>query len=163
MPSYTLHVDATARPGDARALETAIVVKDGFSWGASFFHLFWFLANRLWLGALGLAAALIAVAAACAALHVGWGPAVLALVAIVFLFALEASSIRRWTLRRNGLSLRDAVIADDQASAEVKAFARWLAPTGSPGPAGPGGTTHAGAARQASGILGLFPEPERGR
>ena len=52
MAAYTLHLDAQARPGERAALERAVVLRDGFSWGALIFQPLWVLWHRLWLAAL---------------------------------------------------------------------------------------------------------------
>ena len=52
MTTYTLHVAADAAPGDAGTLERAVLVKDGFSWGAFVFSFLWFFCHRLWIAGL---------------------------------------------------------------------------------------------------------------
>ena len=47
--TYTLHVPASAEPGDAEALDKAELVRDGFAWGAFLFTFLWFFGHRLWL------------------------------------------------------------------------------------------------------------------
>ena len=43
-----------------------------------------------------------------------------------WLIGLEASSLRRWTLTRRGMPMRDTVIAASSEEAETRAFGRWL-------------------------------------
>jgi hypothetical protein len=170
MASYTLHVAAEAQPGDAQALRGAVVVKDGFSWGALLFQPLWLLWHRLWHGAALWLVAMLVVGGLCFWLQSGAAATVLAFAALALLFANEANAVRTWTLRRCGLPVRDAVLADDLPEAEAKAFSRWLASSSqaaaagaapAPGAAGPAGDRS--AAIKSAGILGLFPEPEPGQ
>ena len=73
MKTYTLHVAADAAPGDAGTLERAVLVKDGFSWGAFVFSFFWFFAHRLWIAGLIVLIAAAALGAALQLLRVGRG------------------------------------------------------------------------------------------
>src|ERR671913_35205 len=60
MKTYTLHLPARAAAGDAEAIERAVLVRDGFSWGAFFFSFLWFFVRRLWLAGLIVLAAIAA-------------------------------------------------------------------------------------------------------
>src|SRR4051794_32756279 len=76
MKTYTLHVAADAAPGDPGTLERAVLVKDGFSWGAFVFSFFWFFAHRLWIAGLIVLLAPAALGAALQVLRVGPGASV---------------------------------------------------------------------------------------
>jgi hypothetical protein len=170
MAVYTLHVPAGSVPGDPAALEEAVLVRDGFSWGAFIFQVFWCLYRRLWLAALVLLVLTVG-----ADLLMTWADlphGIIALVSllIVLLFAFEANDLRRRKLERLGMSLAGIVVASNKNEAEARAFALWLAgepprdlpsrsdagPNRSEPPRGPapGGTPP---------VLGLFPEPEGAR
>jgi hypothetical protein len=170
MATYTLHLPHDARPGDATALDRAEVVKDGFAWWALVFQLFWFLRHRLWLGALFFIVATGLLTAICAVLKVHPSAASIAEILLAIFFALEANSIRRWTLSRNGRPAIDAVIASREDEAEARLFSRWLArkpavvevrPFVTPQP--PATPAPAGTPLAPSPAVGLFPEPEGGR
>jgi len=126
MKTYTLHVDADATPGDAGTLDRAVLVKDGFSWGAFVFSFFWFFAHRLWIAGLIVLIAAGALGASLQLLRVGAGAGVSAAFLFAVLLGLEANSLRRWTLARSGRPAVDVVRAGDREEAETKAFARWL-------------------------------------
>ena len=126
MKTYTLHLPSDAVPGDAEALERAVLVRDGFSWGAFFFTALWFFAHRLWLAGLGILVLLVAFDLGLAALGVQPAAATLAHLLLSVLIGLEANSLRRWTLRRLGRPAVDVVAASDRDEAETKVFARWL-------------------------------------
>jgi hypothetical protein len=168
MKTYTLHVPADASPGDAGALDRAVLVRDGFSWGAFFFSFLWFFAHRLWLAGLIVLAAAAGLGIALQLLRVGSAATFWAVVLLAILVGLEAGSLRRWTLGRRGRPAVDVVAAKDREEAETKAFGRWLGEAGgsaqaaisaprpvSPAPAPP--------YRAPEPVIGLFPEAERPR
>ena len=161
MRSYTLHLPPEARPGEAEALDRAVIVPDGFSWPAFAYTVLWFLFHRLWIAALIVLAGLAALAVGGYALGLtraaGTGIALLASV----LNGFEASSLRRWTLARRGFALRDAVVARDSSEAEARLLARWLDPASLPPPPRP--PFPGGPVRRAEPVIGLFPAREGGR
>ena len=53
MTTYTFTCRRSA-PGHPAGLDGALLVKDGFSWGAFLFPFLWFFANRLWLAGLAV-------------------------------------------------------------------------------------------------------------
>lgn len=153
MRSYTLHPGPDAIPGAAHGLDRAQVVPDGFSWAAFAFSVAWFLFHRLWLAALIVAAGLALVALAGFALGLAPGAAFVITLLVSVLIGLEASSLRRWTLARNGRPARDAVQAGSLAEAEAKLINRWLDPRSLPPAPQRPAFTHA---REP--VIGLFPE-----
>ncbi|HVL74210.1 MAG TPA: DUF2628 domain-containing protein [Beijerinckiaceae bacterium] len=159
MKTYTLHVPRDAFPGDAEALEKAVLVRDGFVWPAFFFNFIWFFYFRLWLSGLLVLVLTIALWAGLIALGVRPAAVLLSHVLFSILIGLEANSLRRWTLSRRGRPAVDVVAASDLVDAETKIFSRWLQGTG-PGPAAARPRT---GYRPADPVLGLFPEAERRR
>src|SRR5919107_3477780 len=117
MITYTLHLPPDAQVGDPEALERAELVKDGFAWGAFFSTFLWFFYHRLWLAGLGVLLGLVALAVLFEVLDVPPFQATLAQILIQSLIALEASSLRRWTLRRHGRPAVDVVTASDRDEA----------------------------------------------
>ena len=160
MNTYTLHLPAGGLSQDARLLDGATVVKDGFIWGAFLFPVLWFVYRRLWLAALFmLIAAVLGVALLWAAGITGFW-ALLAIFLWRLLVGLEASSLWRWTLLRRNRPVAQAVFAASEEEAEKKAFAR-LVDTEEPRPvraAAAGMGTY-----RTEPVMGLFPEPERRR
>jgi len=164
MKTYTLHVAADLPPGDAAALDRAVLVKDGFSWAAFFFSFIWFFAHRLWIAGLIVLAAAVALGASLQLLRVGTGASFWAALLYAVLVGLEASSLRRWTLARSGRPAVDVVAAGDREEAETKAFARWLGDASSGSPAAPAWRAAASTPyRGQEPVIGLFPEAERTR
>lgn len=161
MRSYTFHLSADARPGEARHLDRAVLVPDGFVWPAFAFSVLWFLYHRLWIAAAIVLVGLLALGGAGFAL--GLRPFAMVLMSLLAacLIGLEASSLRRWTLARSGRPVRDAVVAPSLAEAEARALNRWLdagAATAASRPPFPGGPT-----RRIDPVIGLFPTPEGAR
>ncbi|HEX8167924.1 MAG TPA: DUF2628 domain-containing protein [Beijerinckiaceae bacterium] len=167
MKTYTLHVPADAPPGDAGALDRAVLVRDGFSWGAFVFSFLWFFAHRLWLAGLAVLIAAVGLGAVLQLLRVGPAATFWAEFLLAVLVGLEAGSLRRWTLRRRGRPAVDVVAARDREEAETKAFGRWLgeAPPAAPGwrPTLTAAAATAPAYRAPEPVIGLFPEAERPR
>ena len=160
--AYTLHVPASADPGDPEALDEAELVKDGFSWGAFLFTFLWFFWNRLWLAGIGVLIAVVGLPAALQALRVDNGPALLAELLLALLIGLEANNLKRWTLRRRKPAV-DVVIASDLEEAETKAFSRWLAGTGESRAFVARASMPVVPYRGAEPVIGLFPDTERAR
>lgn len=161
MRSYTLHLPAEARPGETEALDKAVLVPDGFSWPAFAFTAVWFLFHRLWIAALIVMAGLVLLALGGYALGLSRlaGTAITLLACV--LIGLEASSLRRWTLTRQGRPVRDVIVARDGADAEARLLARWIDPAGAPPPPRP--PFPGGPVRRAEPVIGLFPSREGAR
>jgi hypothetical protein len=159
MRSYTLHLPADARAGEAIGLDRAVLVRDGFSWLAFAFTVLWFVFHRLWIAALIVLVGLVAVAGAGIALGLPTGAGLIATLLAAWLIGLEASSLRRWTLARRGWPARDAVVAATPEEAEARALNRWLGTS----PAAPRAPFPSGPSRRAESVIGLFPAQEGAR
>jgi len=155
MAVFTVH-EPPLRPADpVPDPERALFVRDGFSLSAFLFGPLWMLWHRMWLvlaSYLVLAGGLLA-----ALLVVGASPS--AILATGFLIALlvglEASTLRRVTLRRRRFREVGLVGGNDREVAERRFFATWR-PEVAARPAAAGGPV---PVPQASAVVGLFPEP----
>jgi ABC-type Fe3+-siderophore transport system permease subunit len=163
MKTYTLHLRDGAVAGDPEALETALLVKDGFSFGAFAFSFLWFFAHRLWLAGLAVLAAAAGLAALLWLFGVGRGAGFAAELLLALLVGLEANSLRRWTLARHGRPAVDAVSAASRDEAEMKSFSRWLAGSQEVGAPARAATGAPAPYRAGEPVIGLFPETERVR
>jgi Protein of unknown function (DUF2628) len=160
--TYTLHVPASAEPGDAEALEKAELVRDGFSWGAFLFTFLWFFWHRLWLAGIAVLIAVVGLPLALRALGFGGFSAFAAEVLLSILIGLEANSLKRWTWSRRKPAV-DVVTASDRDEAEAKAFARWLDNPGERRTARALGAAPFASYRGSEPVIGLFPDVERPR
>jgi hypothetical protein len=160
MKTYTLHLPRDARPGDREAFDRAELVKDGFSWGAFFFTVFWFLWNRLWLAALGVFLLVLALGTALELLNVSPVAGTIASLLVQVLIGLEANSLKRWTLARRGRPVADVVSGGDADEAMLKALARLPTAPEHPRPAMPATPLPAGPYRGPEPVIGLFPDAE---
>lgn len=162
MKSYLLYAPQNAAPGDQKALESVVVLKDAFAWLAFLAPVLWFLYFRNWLAAFGATIVLVGVLVLARILAMAPDDLLLVLLALRLFVGLEANAIRGWTLRRRGLRLVDAIVAGTQDEAECILIRRWLANevgqdvVGHPAQIKPVRNT-------AVGVVGLFPEPEGGR
>ena len=164
MSVYTVH-EPPPRTADALAQpERFVFVRDGFSWWAFLLTPLWMIRHRLWLV---LASYVVGMAAFDIALHgIGASDFAIALAGMLIslLIGLEASTLRRFTLRRRRWSNVGIVSGDDLEDAERRFFDSWLRdgatrrsappvpPASAPPPPG-------SAAPATSGVVGLFPEP----
>jgi len=158
MSVYTVH-EPPPRTADASAdPERFVFVRDGFYWWAFLLTPFWMLRHRLWLV---LAIYLVVTAALDTAMHgVGASAVVIALVGglISLLLGFEASSLRRFTLRRRGWRNIGLVGGDSLEDAERRFFDSWVRNAPARGRAPPPAPAGSGAP-ETSGVIGLFPEP----
>lgn len=163
MKSFLLFAPQGAMPGDAGALENAVVVRDAFSWLAFLAPTLWFLYFRLWLAAL---LALLITPVVLALAHyapVGSGVVLMVLLAVRLFIGLEAGALRARSLRGRGYRLADAVVARNGAEAENLMFRRWLSQSADVSPTIVAAPPMQPERRAMAGIVGLFPEPEGGR
>lgn len=128
MAVYTFHLPRDAVRGDASALEQAVLVRDGFSWGALIFQVLWCLWNRLWLVALGFVLVSTAISVGLGRAGVSETAIGIAGVLLAILLGLEGGNLRRQALERRGFALRGVVVAPDRFEAERRAFSVWLSP-----------------------------------
>jgi hypothetical protein len=170
MSVYTVH-EAPARMSAPSAAERFIFVRDGFSWWAFLLAPLWMLWHRMWLILVGyvlicggIEAALVRFGASRTAIFVVG-------LLISLLVGLEASTLRRLTLRRRGWTHAGVVSGDDLEDAERRFFDAWLrqsrpaasaANAATPSPTS-GTPVAVPRVPQTPNVIGLFPEPGAGR
>jgi hypothetical protein len=167
MSVYTVH-EPPLRGADALAeAEHFVFVRDGFYWWAFLLTPFWMLRHRLWLV---LVIYLILVAGLDTALR-GVGASALVITTVGILISLligfEASTLRRFTLRRRDWKNIGIVSGDDLEDAERRFFDSWIraaaargaAPSSPPPPPSAQRAPPASHGTDTSGVIGLFPEP----
>ena len=170
MRVYTV-LEPPLRAADASAdPQRFVFVRDGFSLWAFLLTPFWMLWHRLWLALVLYLAASIGLETA---LHLlGGSDFLVAIVGILIslLVGLEAGTLRRFTLRRQGWQDVSVVGGNKAEEAELRFFTAWVQKgrVGQPPerhdavakatPAVPP-LTASPSSPEAPGIVGLFPEP----
>jgi len=144
--------------------ERIAFVPDRFTWSAFLLAPLWMLWHRLWIVLVGYVAASVALVLALHFAGVGAGARSFAIMLLSLLIGFEAANLRRWTLLLNGWREVGAVVGEDRESAERRFFDRYVslettremeaalaAPP--PPPVAP---------REATDVVGLFPQPGGG-
>ena len=156
--TYTFHIAPGADPEDHDATERALVVRDGFEWGAFLTPMLWFFSHRHWLAGIGAAVAVLGLAAILWLAGFGPGPIAVAELLFHLLIGFEGASIRRWLLARKGRPVADVVQAGSHEEAEVKGFTRWLAADGKAAAYAPAAVFP--MRHEPEPVIGLFPDLE---
>lgn len=125
MRIYTVHIDPLSVEDD----RGAVLLREGFSWPAAIFSVFWAIYHGLWDWALVLLAAGLGLSAAVAYSGLdalGAGAVELGFSALV---GAASNDWRRWALARRGYRLDDVVSGEDLAAAERRYFHRVPSPS----------------------------------
>jgi hypothetical protein len=168
MSVYTVHQSPERSAGPLPDAERIVFVRDGFSFWGFLCPPLWMLWHRMWLVLAGYVVVVAALEGPMAALG---ATAIAAFVVGLFvsvLVGLEASTLRRFTLRQRGWMNIGIVSGDDLEDAERRFFDVWLraaaAQRAAPAaPTAPAPQAQAAAAMprmpRAPDVIGLFPEP----
>jgi hypothetical protein len=108
MRIWTVH----HRPAITGKPVQTVMVREGFSWLAALFPLFWFLVKRLWL-----VAALYFALATLLGFLLPAAASPWVFVALQILAGFEARNLQRWTLERRGFRLMGVVQGRDEEGA----------------------------------------------
>jgi hypothetical protein len=162
MPVFTVHEPPLRATADLPDPERFVFVRDGVYVWAFFLTPLWLLWRGLWLVFLIYAVTAIAIENAMHYVGFGTGSVVLVQLLISLLVAVEAASLRRFSLARRGWKNIGIVSGDDLEDAERRFYDAWVrvAPTGRTElpPVPPESLPLI----QSHDIIGLFPEPEGG-
>jgi hypothetical protein len=162
---YTVHQPPERSADPLPEAERFLFVRDGFSFSAFLVAPLWMLWHRMWLVLGGYAIVVAALGLPMAA--VGASPTAIAVVALFLslLVGLEASTLRRLSLRRRGWTNVGIVSGEDLEDAERRFFDAWLRASASRRTAASAATpasltaTPVPRVPQAPAVIGLFPEP----
>ncbi len=158
MSVYTIQAPAGSF-GEAE-LEDSAFLREGFSWGAFFFAIFWLLWHRLW----ATAALWIIVCAGFTWLSfsiLSFGSFLLIALALHILLGLEANALLRRRYARHDYRLIGVISARSREVAERRFFSRVMPETPQT-PSAAGTPPAPPRQRHSDDVLGLFPEPETG-
>ena len=108
------------RPG--RSANEAVFIREGFSWAAAIFLVFWALWNRMWIVAAVLLACFAAVSVLGGYIAAGDDNLTIINAAIGLILGLEAEHLRGWSLRRAGYRETGLVQGNGIDEAELKFF-----------------------------------------
>jgi Protein of unknown function (DUF2628) len=117
---YTVHVRAWAASDD----RDAVFIREGFSWGAFFFSVIWALVHRMWLAAVVMLAASVALDIATDLLDLDIVTETAFAVALALIFGWEANDWRRRALERRGFVTAGIVAGRNRLEAEQRFFSR---------------------------------------
>ncbi|HTY66551.1 MAG TPA: DUF2628 domain-containing protein [Alphaproteobacteria bacterium] len=117
---YTVHV----RQWSASTDREAVFVREGFSCGAFFFSVLWALRYRMWLTAIFLFVASVALSLASDLLQVDPVTESALGVALALIIGWEANDWRRRSLARRGYVMAAVIAAENLLEAERRFFAR---------------------------------------
>jgi hypothetical protein len=136
MAIFTVHVPA-ASAGEAPPAEKIVFLRDGFSLSATLFGPFWLAWNRAWLGALGWALLLAAIAFAGHKLGLPQRTMALVGLALSVVLGFEGVRLVAWSLSRKGYSESSVVVGENVDDAEEIFFHNWRPATALPPPPPP--------------------------
>ncbi|MFY9589662.1 DUF2628 domain-containing protein [Rickettsia endosymbiont of Halotydeus destructor] len=95
------------------------IVREGFSWSALIFNIFWAFYHKMWL----IVAFVIIVNIIMATINLQ-GLVFISKLTIMLIFGFFASEMREYDLRRKNYRLRDVVFARSEIEAELKFLER---------------------------------------
>ena len=139
-------------------------VREGFHFWAMIFAPLWLLSHLLWLAFVGYLVLVPLLTFGTYWLTRSDDAATVVGFAVALLMGFEASTLRRWTLERNGWRNLGSVVADDIESAEQRFFESWVAGGGLAPVVAQVATQPAMPHAMASGsddVIGLFPGASR--
>lgn len=168
MATFTVLEPPPKKSEDSASPVRYAFVRDGFYFWALVFGPVWMLYHRMWLVFLMYVAGITGVHAALWAAGASGLVKFIVSVLIALLVAMEAGTLRRWSLRR--WTDHGIVVAYNREAAEHRFFDRWSdhgaavyspgAPRSTQGPSQASNqpASHGPASHQD--IIGLFPQPQ---
>ena len=116
MRLYTVHFHHRIIGAD----RDLVLIKEGFSWPAFFFSFLWALWHRLWLAALIVFAASLALGSLMVFINLDQASQTAASLGLSAIVGFVANDLRRWELERRGFAPCGFVSAKDREAAEQR-------------------------------------------
>jgi hypothetical protein len=162
MPVFTVHEPPLRATADLPDPERFVFVRDGVYVWAFLLTPLWMLWRGLWLVFVIYAVIAIAIEAAMHYAGFGTGSVILVQLLLSLLVAVEAASLRRFSLARRRWKNIGVVSGDDPEDAERRFYDAWVntAPAGRTEP--PPLPAETPPHTPSHDIIGLFPEPGGG-
>ena len=167
MAVYTVHQPPARHANPLPDAERIVFVRDGFSFWAFLVAPLWMLWHRMWLVLLGYVVIVAGIEVALSVFGASSTATSVVGLFISLLIGLEASTLRRLSLRRRGFRNVGIVSGVDREDAERRFFGAWMAdsrsgrmaaaPPPSPPPPVPAASSAHGSHNPD--VIGLFPQP----
>jgi hypothetical protein len=163
MAVYTVHQPPLKRYEAAPDPERFAFVRDGFSFWAFLLGPLWMLRHRMWLVLVGYIIVVVAMVVALRLIGASSNSAAFAFFMLQLLVALEASTLRRFTLGRRRWRSVGTIVGGDRDAAEQRFFDAWVRGD-TLAPIDPAARPFMSAPIQrsptpAQDVIGLFPQP----
>jgi hypothetical protein len=165
MSVYTVHEPPVRAADPLPEAERIVFVRDGFSFWAFLLAPLWMLWHRMWLVLAGYVVLVAALEALLAAFGASSNAVAVVGLLLSLLIGLEASTLRRFSLRLRGWTNVGIVSGDDIEDAERRFFDAWLrdssAQRAAAAPLASAAAAPAATPRgpQNPDVVGLFPRP----
>jgi hypothetical protein len=124
MAAFTVHIPATPA-GQTPPADKIVLLRDGFSFPATLFGPFWLAWNRAWLGAIGWAILLAAIAFIGYKLGIPKRTMALVGLALSVVLGFEGVRLIAWCLARKGYAESGVVVGENAEEAEEIFFHNW--------------------------------------
>lgn len=126
MKTFTVYEPPGSAADRLDRAESLIFVKEGFNWVAAAFTPFWLLANQLWLALIAFIGVVLLMQGGFWLFGISSRAMPYAMGALQLIAGLEADTVKRWTLERNGWQAAGSVNGRDAEECERRFFDNWL-------------------------------------
>ncbi len=125
MTVYTVHQPLAFANDPLKQVDQLVFIKEGFSWLALLFPVFWLIFHRMWLVLIGFIVVFFAVQWGLLTLGLSEDAVGIMTSLLLVGFAFEANTFKRWTLGRSGYKMIAAVTGKSLGDCELKFFSGW--------------------------------------
>lgn len=125
MKTYTIYKPLDLIGDDEAQAEKLVLVRDGFSWSAFFMSVLWLFYHGMWLVLFLFVSVFVVLDLILIMIDVSSAIYSVLFLALLFLFALEASRLRHWHLLRNDYEEVAVIAGKSLREAEYKFFSSY--------------------------------------